>query len=482
MLWPQYRRSIVASMPPTTPGERRPNVLLILVDQMRLPRWFPAALALPAYDRLRREGRVFSNAFVSANPCSPSRAGIVTGLHYTQHGVHSNVVGPRSSGMPSLDPRWPTFAHAFRRAGYRTPYFGKWHLTAPDDYAAAGLSAYGFEAWQGPDCEGLPLQGLREDGGFAGQAAAWLAEQATRGPWLLTCSFINPHDIMFFCRTMPPDDCAERCALPANHADDLIDKPRIQAQYQRFWGGVMGMTPDQPEELWRRYGDFYLYLTEKVDAEVAHVLAALDASGVANDTLTIFLSDHGDMAGAHKLQGKGPFVYHENVQVPLIFRWPGRIAPATSTDTLAQSIDLFPTLLDLAGIGTRPPHLPGRSLAPLVLGEHTAVVNDHIILSWGMTMQRARPTRASASTIPDEVHGLFDGRYKLGRYFADGVDDELELYDLRDDPLELRNLARDAAYARLTRSMADRLRDAEASEMRPMDPRDVPAMAGFVSS
>jgi len=97
-------------------------------------------------------------------------------------------------------------------------------------------------------------------------------------------------------------------------------------------------------------------------------------------------------------------------------------------------------------------------------------------------MQRARPTRASASTIPDEVHGLFDGRYKLGRYFADGVDDELELYDLRDDPLELRNLARDAAYARLTRSMADRLRDAEASEMRPMDPRDVPAMAGFVSS
>ncbi len=452
-------------------SSRRPNILLILVDQMRLPRWFPAGVPLPAYDRLQREGRSFNQAFVSANPCSPSRASLVTGLHYTQHGIRSNVVGSGSSGMPSLDPRWPTFGHAFREAGYRTPYIGKWHLSAPPDLVDRGLAAYGFEEWKGPDCEGLPWQGLQQDGQFAEQAARWLAVHATRGPWLLTCSFINPHDIMFFRRTMPPDDCAERCALPDNHADDLSGKPRIQARYQHFWGGVMGMTADQPEAIWRRYGDLYLYLTEKVDAEVGRVLTALDASGVADDTLTIFLSDHGEMAGAHRLQGKGPFVYQENVQVPLIVRWPGRILPNSGSTALAQSIDLFPTLMDLAGIGAPPAHLVGRSLAPAVLDDDQTV-NDHVLLSWGMTMRRAG-TVAAGPPIGDEVRGLHDGRYKIARYFAPDAEDEIELYDLHNDPFELRNLAADPGYAALRVGMLDRLQIAESTEMAPLDVRSV---------
>lgn len=85
-------------------------------------------------------------------------------------------------------------------------------------------------------------------------------------------------------------------------------------------------------------------------------------------------------------------------------------------------------------------------------------------------MRRTRSDGATAAAIPDEVRGLFDGRCKVARYFAAGVDDELELYDLREDPLELRNLARDPAYAALTRAMADRLRHAEGTEMAPIDP------------
>lgn len=123
-------------------------------------------------------------------------------------------------------------------------------------------------------------------------------------------------------------NCPRVCeSLPDNYRDDLQTKPRIHAGFQRFWGRIMGMDAEQPDELWRRYGDFYLYLTQKVDAEIARVLDALDASGTAADTLTVFLADHGEMAGAHKLQGKGPFAYHENVQVPLTFRWPGRFLP-----------------------------------------------------------------------------------------------------------------------------------------------------------
>ena len=470
-------------------NERRPNILILMVDQMRLPRWFPKDAALPTYDRLRREGLLFENSFVCANPCSPSRAGIVTGLHYTQHGIHSNVAGPGTQGMASLDPRLPTFGHVFKRAGYRTPYIGKWHLTSPAQYEGVGLAPYGFEEWQGPDCEGFPLQGLREDPGFATRAVAWLEENVLRGPWILTCSFVNPHDIMFYRRTEPPDDCPRVCdRLPGNYADDLGSKPRIHAQYQKFWGRVMGMTPQEPDELWRRYGDFYYYLTRKVDAEIGRVLDALERSGAAADTLTVFLSDHGEMAGAHKLQGKGPFVYQENVQVPTIFRWPGRIRAGATTDALAHNIDLFPTLIDLAGIGASPQHLPGKSLAPVVRGDATRQVNDHVILSWGMTARRMQPgpmmpTAGRAPSIPDEVHGIFDGRYKLARYFEDGLEEEeIELYDLREDPLELANLAADPGRARIRRELAERLRVAEETEMAPIDPEQLASLALHNSS
>lgn len=453
-----------------------PNVLLVMVDQMRLPRWFPVGERLPAYDRLRAEGLSFENAFACANPCSPSRASIVTGLHYAQHGICANVAGTGTRGIASLDPCIPTYGHAFRRVGYRTPYVGKWHLSTPDDYADLGLERYGFEGWHGPDREGHPLQGLREDADVASEAIAWLGAHAARGPWFLTCSFVNPHDIMFFRRTQPPEDCPRYGApLPASFRDDLSTKPRIQARYQAFWGQVMGMSPDQPEDLWRHYGDFYLYLTKKVDAEVARVLAALDASDVAGRTITVFVSDHGEMAGAHMLQGKGPFVYHENVQVPLVFRWPGRIAAGRSTAALAQGVDLFPTLLELTGAAATPEHLPGRSLSSLLVGADPHGPNEHVLLSWGMTARRMQgePPRArgSGGEIPDEVRGLFDGRSKVARYFADDGEEELELYDLREDPYEMRNLAGDAAYVGLRREMTERLRAAEAAEMAP---RDVP--------
>ncbi len=454
----------------------RPNVLLLMVDQMRTPRWFPRDARFPAYERLRREGLFFENSFVCANPCSPSRASIVTGLHYTQHGIHSNVAGPGSQGMPSLDPRLPTVGHAFQRAGWRTPYFGKWHLAAPQDVEGVGLGRYGFEGWEGRDYEGAPYQGINEDGGFADRAIAWLREHAHGGPWFLTCSFINPHDIMFYSRVPPPDDLPARCeALPGNFADDLSTKPRVHAQFQRFWGTIMGMTPEQPDAMWRRYGDYYLWLTEKVDAEIGRVLDALDASGVADRTLTVFLSDHGEMAGAHRLQGKGPFVYHENVQVPLVFRWPGRVAAGVVTTALAHNVDLFPTLVDLAGAGAVPDHLPGRSLRSIVRGAHDAAVHDEVLLTWSMTMRRAGavPGAALAADLarsvrpaPGEVRGMFDGRWKFARYFDETLpEEEHELYDLREDPYELRNLAGDPGYGRVVREMRARLASAEAREM-----------------
>ena len=237
-------------------GEK-PNVLLVVVDQWREPRWFPEKLDLPGFNRLCQEGLQFTNFFTSAVPCSPSRACLFTGLHLSQHGVESNV----NAGLnPSLDPRIPTLGHLFQQAGYRTPYFGKWHLTLAKEYRQNGLNPYGFEEWRGPDHDGLPREGEQYDGRFANQALAWLGRHGKEKPWFLTCSLINPHDIVYYRRIVPRSGRVPAVVnrLPENFNDDLHDKPRIQTIYRDTYGKLMGTTPDQPEQVWLRYLDYYL--------------------------------------------------------------------------------------------------------------------------------------------------------------------------------------------------------------------------------
>lgn len=450
----------------------RPNILLILVDQMRFPRWFPQDARLPAYERLKNEGLSFSNHFTSAVPCSPSRACLLTGLHLPQHGVQVNMPMPGMKGQASLSPEIPTLGHAFQASGYRTPYFGKWHLSVHEDYRKVGLAPYGFEEWKGPDRDGWPLDGLMQDKRFTNQAIKWLEHNGkSKTPWFLTLSLINPHDIMFYKRfdvppAMVPDVCDR---LPDNFNDSLEGKPRIQKLWRENWGKIMGTGPDQPERVWRQYIDFYYYLTRKVDLQVKRTLEALDRLGLAEDTLVVFTSDHGEMAGAHMLQGKGPFVYNENNQVPLIMRWPGRIRPGAETMALTQSVDLFPTLIDLFGVKTAADQLPGRSFKPVLEDPEKATVNDHVLMVWGSWAQalNAGITRMIVPdvNVPNQVHAIHDGRYKYAKYFGDGCDDEFELYDLREDPLEMRNLAVDSHYARLAGEMSGRLLSAEKEEL-----------------
>ncbi len=459
---------------------KRPNILLILVDQWRERCWFPQDCRIPGIEKLRSQGLSFTNHFTSAVPCSPSRATLFTGLHLPQHGVFFNV-GLQRVGADSLDPSFMTLGHHFQQSGYRTPYFGKWHLTEKKDYQEVGLAPYGFEEWQGPDRHGMPREGIKYDSKFADRALQWLEQNGrAKSPWFLTCSFINPHDVMFWPRQSIPHhfvpDIFDR--LPDNFDDDLEGKPRAQKIWQTRVGKILkAMDPKMRDRAWLQYLDFYYHVTKMVDMEIARLLEALDRLGLAEDTIVVFVSDHGEMAGSHRLTGKGPFAYHENIQVPLIVRWPGRVPAGTETSALAHTVDFHPTLLDLAGIKATVDHLPGKSLAPVITGNSDLNVNDHILMAWGLGSNLQSDSRVTQHLldhlspfkgVPMQVRAIFDGRYKFARYFDPDMEEEYEMYDLVNDPLEMHNLAGDPGYRTVEKEMSEKLREAVAREMAPV--------------
>jgi arylsulfatase A-like enzyme len=198
-----------------------PNILFIHVDEMRFPTVFPSGISdaggflakfMPKTFKLWQSGVKFANHHTAAAACSPSRGVFTTGLYAHQHWVTQTVrnfpgINVSQSPQPSLDPAFPTFGSLLQQAGYRTPYFGKWHISIPvAPPTGTGLTAYGFDDMTFPDNIGLNLQGsvgfepdFHSDEFIANKAAAWLGERtAGESPWCLTVGFVNPHDKAWF--------------------------------------------------------------------------------------------------------------------------------------------------------------------------------------------------------------------------------------------------------------------------------------------
>lgn len=465
---------------------KKPNVLFLMVDQLRLPTWDLAKMPLPAYERLRRDGMTFESMYCSATPCTPSRATILTGLHMPQHGLEINVC----TAVPKLNPSIPTLGHYFQFAGYRTPYFGKWHLSTSDEYKDVGLTPYGFEELPYQDSQGTPGQGATDDPGIADKTIAWLeayANEKNPQPWLLTCSLVNPHDIMYYKAAVGEDEVYAEVttALPPNFDDDLSTKPTAHSQYQKLWGTMFKMQASganaAPLADWLRAMDYYYSLARKADDELARVLAKLDSLKWTEDTLIVFVSDHGELAGAHRMMGKGPFAYEESVHIPLVMSWTGRIPAGSVTRSLAQTVDLLPTLLDLAGILPANDYLPGKSLKPILMGSTTATVNDHVIMCYGMSIAQTISEYAGygatmppgISPAPWKFHAIRDANFKYARYFETGttvLEEEHELYNVLIDAPEVNNLAGKLGSLNDEARMAGRLVQAEETEMAPIDP------------
>jgi arylsulfatase A-like enzyme len=515
-----------------------PNILVVMTDEERYPppyefdalRDFRRTM-LPARDRMRAGGVEFHRHYTGATACSPSRATLFTGQYPSLHGVTSTDGMAKRVDDPAmqwLDPDTvPTLGDWFRAGGYRTHYRGKWHVShadlpvtglggalasnstdgtpvpsAVDAYRRADrLDRFGFSGWIGREPHGPHRAdcGVIKDALYAEQAAdlfGELARSRAAGPWLAVASFVNPHDIAFagfgwdaLLGFGPPDDSVPHIPAAPSSTDSLDDRPTAQAQFRAAWPK---MLYDQPaDEAYRR---LYHDLLRRVDGVLTLVLDALDTSGMADETIVVFTSDHGTLLGAHGgLVQKWHNAYDEALHVPLIVSGPGIVADTAGIDIATSHVDLLPTLLGLAGVDrdeaaqsvaahhTDSQTLPGRDLSPLLLGSARAADLDAPVyfmtedqISRG-TSQRGLVNREpyDAVAAPAKVESIVarlptgdDGApelWKLNHYYdrlddwyADqgvapppfaepAADDQWELHNLTRDPEERDDLATRAA-------------------------------------
>ena len=478
--------------------DTRPNLLFICMDQLRSwPDW-PDKLPLPTFRRLLREGRAFRNYHVHQAPCGPSRSTFYTGQHIQKTGMYTNPIGeygtyapegPRGRGV-ELPAGFPTIGTMLRAQGYYTAYKGKWHLSVINQKVGAGgkfpdathaLEDYGFSDYNyDGEHTGLSWAGFGHDGVTAAESINLLERFSSGGtagkPWFLAVNFVNPHDIMFFDAQGKGGAAAgaPMLGLPGTplyakdwgfelprsyRADDLSTKPAVQRSFRPL-----------DEAQLRVYQNYYFNCIRDVDQHVGAMLDAVDRLGLAHNTIVVVTADHGERGGAHGgMLGKGADIYKETVRVPLIVRHPD--VRGGLTDALAGGVDLAPTLLGFAGLSDaeraqRYPDLHGVNFGAAVADARARTARDQrgILFDYGTPGGPLGPDGPAPGDRPRSIiRGVFDGRYKFGRYFKITehheprdwetlvAHNDLELYDTQADPDEIVNLAfrPDAEKARI---------------------------------
>jgi len=415
-------------------GKAPANVVVLLADDLA-----PGILGFdgnpdirtPHLDRLADEGTCFLRAYVPLAQCGPSRAAMLTGRYPHRLGVLTND-GAR------LPARQPTIARAFRGAGYRCGFVGKWGL-GPAQAPQAGFRAY-WRAMARTDRYQDPR--LWVDGENLKQSG-WLPDVLTdmgiefiegRGdePFFLWISYKTPHGPL---TTPPAADLSYTSAelsAPTSASDDLSGKPRAQREgyaHQEYLR--RGMRAVHKERA------VYYAMVSALDRSIGRLASYLDESGLSENTLLIFTSDNGWFLGEHQMATKGPSLYEELVRAPMLLRWPGRVPSNQRNEALVSTLDLFPTLLAL--LGQLDGEADGHDLWPLIEGRVESVRDVLFLEYW-----KKKPDDA-----PVPMLGLVTHSSKYTRYLDS---QEEEHYDLESDPDELNNLVSSAAHlAELTR-------------------------------
>ena len=529
------------------------NILFVFTDQERYHARWPEGLSLPGHERMERRGVTFTNHQCSATMCTSSRSVMVTGLQTADNGMYENLDVP---WMQSLSFEHPTIGYMLRKAGYYTAYKGKWHLSRDFDthtveqFMTPNMEKYGFADNFSPgDLIGHTLGGYSFDHITAGSAINWLR---TKGrplsdagrPWCMFVSFVNPHDIMYFNTDEPGETVQDtgklrlRAARAPAHTlykaswdipipeslrqpFDVPGRPKAHGEFDRIWDYILGNVPLE-DARWKRFGDYYINCIRNVDLSIEAVLAELEALNLSQTTIVVFTADHGEMAGAHGLRGKGPFAYQQTSHLPLYIVHPD-VTGGQQCKSLSSHIDFAPTLLSMAGVrADRTAELagralPGKDLSPLLNNPGGQAVdaarpvtlftysglasNDSAVFDFAakavLAGKNPKEEARRQGFRPDlkkrgHVRSTLDGRYRFTRYFAP-VDhnspttldeifkwNDVELYDLQSDPGEMNNLANDrTGNAELLMAMNGKLEAVIKAEIGKDDGRELPDVAGI---
>lgn len=407
------------------------NILLIICDQLSaqaLTAWGSPYGSTPNMDKIIRNGVRFETAYTSCPLCQPARASLWTGLYPHQTGVLSNG---RLHPVPEVQESVATVGSAFSKAGYKTVHFGKQH----DAKSLRGFELFPVEGKEIADAvPSWPVNyDTRQDRNTREQTVEFLSSYADSSPYLAVADLNNPHDICNWIgafqgrKELISPDC-DLPPLPDNLYRDegQFEKLPLPVQYICCAHNRQAQMAEWDETRIRHYLCAYHHYISRVDAEIGKILQTLEGRSDAEDTLIVFMADHGDSMCGRWMGTKHTSFYDETTKVPLAFSGPGIKGQGRSISGLVSLIDLFPTLCDYAGIDL-PAKVSGRSLMPCLAEDkekppHTYVVSQWHT-EWGFTIEPGRMIRTN--------------RYKYTHYLEGNGE---ELYDLIDDPGELKNL------------------------------------------
>jgi arylsulfatase A-like enzyme len=455
----------------------------LITDQQRADTLSPSSLCqTPHLDRLAQRGARFKNCYAPNPICAPSRASLFTGLLPHNHGMVDNphTVEPYRANLKDGLPFW---TQALQKAGYHNAYFGKWHVERSERLEDFGFAEYdtdrgryqGFREYRRdlglPEKPAAPLDTVSvEQKGYSpfvlsgivpepseaalehyiySRGIQFIESQAARkggSPWGLVLSTLAPHDPYLVPRSHYERYDPSQIPVPPSFDDDLSGRPAIYRRIQSVWQGLGW------EEIARATAAYYAFCS-LVDDQVGRLMLALEKTGQLENTLIVYVSDHGDYMGEHRLMLKGIPPFESAYRVPLLLAGPG-IPQGCTISERVNLLDLGVSMLPLLGL-PQPQSLPelpsiGRSILPLL--EHSL----------------ARLTGSSPATLDwsslhfAECHGqrfhytqriLWWQDYK---YVFNGFDQD-ELYNLAQDPHELHNLAPDSSQRPILEEMAARM-------------------------
>ncbi len=432
----------------------RPNMVFILVDDLR---WDELGIArhpfikTPQIDRIGREGALFRNAFMTTPLCSPSRASFLTGQYAHTHGITDNV--DRSAASHKL----VTFPRLLHDSGYATAFIGKWHMGNDD------APRPGFDRWVSFKGQGTYLNPpINEDGksvqpsGYItdilnGYAVEFIRRRHDK-PFLVWLAHKAIHPEVTQNSDGSVDLSKSELFIPAERHKNLYagkaishrpnygrapeGKPALQRQISNL--PPLGAATATPNEaiLGRQRS------IAAIEEGVGEILKALKETGQLDNTVIVFTSDNGYFYGEHGLSVERRLAYEESIRMPLLVRYPKVIKAGTVRDEFALNLDLAPTLLELAGVAA-PTAMQGRSLVPLLTGKRTAW-RDSFLIEYYSDKVFPRVLQMGYKAVRDE-------RWKYIHYLELGGMDEL--YDLKSDPYEMKNLMQQPGAAQTLAKM-----------------------------